>query len=151
MRSDGAFSRLLEPGDLMHTPAPKAARLTAVAVTYAGRSDQISAVRADLRRLLDCCPIADDIVLCTSELATNSVVHSYSGGPGGTFTVHAEVAPGDYTWIEVQDDGGPWAPGLADTARPHGLDIVAALATDWGVDGDYRTRTVWARFDWPGA
>lgn len=121
----------------MHTPATKAPRLTSVAIAYAGRLDQISAVRADLRRLLNGCPIGDDIVLCTSELAANAVVHSYSGNPRGTFTVHAEVANGDYTWIEVQDDGGPWTALPKDSDRPHGLAIVAALASDWDIDGDY--------------
>jgi len=38
----------------------------------------------------------------------------------------------------------------ADSTGQHGLDIVRALATDWGTDGDHAIRTTWARFDWQG-
>jgi hypothetical protein len=75
-------------------------------------------------------------------------IHSCSGLPGGTFTVRAKISPGDYAWIEVEDDGGPKSPGLRDTTGHHGLDIVRALATDWGIGGDHTARTIWARFDW---
>jgi hypothetical protein len=34
-----------------------------------------------------------------------------------------------------------------DPGRPHGLDIVRSLASDWGIDGDHTARTIWARFD----
>jgi anti-sigma regulatory factor (Ser/Thr protein kinase) len=95
--------------------------------------------------------MADDVIVCASELATNAAIHSRSASPGGTFTVHAEVASGDYAWIEVHDGGGPWVPTTPDPLRGRGLDIVGALATDWGIDGDDRARIVWARFDWPGA
>ena len=43
----------------------------------------------------------------------------------------------------------PRALGIRDSTGHHGLDIVRALATDWGIDGDHTTRTIWARFDWP--
>jgi hypothetical protein len=51
--------------------------------------------------------------------------------------------------IEVQDNGGPWNQGMVDPTRHHGLDIVRAVADEWGIDGDHTTRTIWARFDWP--
>jgi anti-sigma regulatory factor (Ser/Thr protein kinase) len=93
--------------------------------------------------------MADDVILCTSELAANATLHSHSRLPGGTFTVRAKISPGDYAWIEVEDDGGPTSPGIRDSAGHHGLDIVRALATNWGIGGDETTRTIWARFDWP--
>lgn len=93
--------------------------------------------------------MADDVLVCASELATNAVLHSDSRLPDGTFTVRAVIRPGDYVWVEIVDDGGAWAPVAADTERGHGLDIIRALADDWGVDGDHCGRTVWARFDWP--
>ena len=93
--------------------------------------------------------MADDVILCVSELAANAAIHSDSRMPGGTFTVHATLCPGDYIWVEVEDSGGPWIPKHSDTTRSHGLDIIRTLASDWGIDGDYRARTVWARFDWP--
>jgi len=53
------------------------------------------------------CPAADDVILCASELATNSVLHSCSGLPGGTFTLRVTISQG-FVRINVEDDGGPW-------------------------------------------
>jgi anti-sigma regulatory factor (Ser/Thr protein kinase) len=135
----------------MPTPAPRALALRTTGVTYPATPDQIGAVRADLRALLDGCPMADDVLLCASELATNAISHSDSGLPGGTFTVRGKVSPADYFWLEVEDAGGPWTPSVADPERGHGLDIMRTLADDWGIEGDHDGRTVWARFDWPSA
>jgi anti-sigma regulatory factor (Ser/Thr protein kinase) len=93
--------------------------------------------------------MADEVILCASELAANAAIHSDSRLPSGSFTVYAKLSPGDYAWIEVQDSGGPWVAKPGDHERPHGLDIVRSLASDWGIDGDHTTRTIWARFDWP--
>jgi hypothetical protein len=38
---------------------------------------------------------------------------------------------------------------MIDPARHHGLDLVRAVADEWGIDGDHTARTIWARFDWP--
>jgi Histidine kinase-like ATPase domain len=116
---------------------------------FAAIPASVGEARRFVAGILDGCPVADDAVLCISELATNSVLHSNSAQAGGTFTVHAEICHGDYLWIEVEDSGGPWDTYPHDNDRPHGLAIVAALASDWGIDGDYRARVVWARFDWP--
>lgn len=89
------------------------------------------------------------MILCASELAANAALHSHSCLPSGTFTVHAKLSPSDYVWVAVEDDGGPWTAKPSDPARAHGLDIVRALASDCGIDGDHHARTVWARFDWP--
>ncbi len=131
----------------MHTPASITASALAERA-YPGAPEQISAVRADLRALLGDSPIADDVILCASELATNAALHSRSRTPGAQFTVRAEIHPGDYAWIEVEDNGGGWTQTPADPARAHGLDIIGALAADWGIDGDDASRTVWARIDW---
>jgi anti-sigma regulatory factor (Ser/Thr protein kinase) len=133
----------------MHTPASRALSLRNSAVTYPGSAEQIRAVRADLRALLDGCPMADDVILCASELAANAALHSRSGLQGGTFTVRASVDLGHRVQVEVEDQGGPWTSATTDADRPHGLDIIGALATDWGVTGDHIARTVWARFNWP--
>jgi hypothetical protein len=78
------------------------------------------------------------------------VLHSASGRPGGKFTVRAGVAPRDYLWLEVEDEGGPWTQSTGDGERGRGLDIVAAIADDWGRDGGPVTGwVVWARVDWP--
>jgi anti-sigma regulatory factor (Ser/Thr protein kinase) len=92
--------------------------------------------------------MADDVILCASELAANAVVHSHSRLPGGIFTVRATISPVNYARVEVEDGGGRWAPATSDPTRHHGLDIVHALASDWGIDGDDTVRAIWARFDW---
>jgi hypothetical protein len=69
--------------------------------------------------------------------------------PGGTFTVRAAINPDHYARIEVQDNGGPWNQAMIDPTRHHGLDIVRAVADEWGIDDDHISRTIWARFDCP--
>jgi hypothetical protein len=120
--------------------------------SFPARPDQVREARKFLRAALEGCPAADDAVLCISELAANAVLHSDSRKPGGTFTVRAEVHPGDYLWVEVEDNGGRWHQHAHADGRPHGLDIVRALAADSGIDGDPVTGWVaWARLDLPPA
>jgi Histidine kinase-like ATPase domain len=118
---------------------------------FPARPDQVGRARKFLAQALRSCPVADDAVLCLSELASNSVLHSASRSPGGTFTVRAEVRPGDHVRIEVHDQGGPWVerPGTND-GRAHGLAIVRVLAADSGTDGNALSGWItWARLDWP--
>ena len=133
----------------MHTPAPRILPQRITDLTYPGGTEHIRAVRADLRTFLRDCPQVDDVVLCVSELAANAAQHSRSRLPDGTFTVRAAVSPNNFVRIEVQDDGGPWNQGMIDPARHHGLDLVRAVADEWGIDGDHTSRTIWARFHWP--
>ena len=97
-----------------------------------GGTEHIRAVRADLRAVLDDCSRADDVILCASELAANAAQHSRSCLPGGTFIVRAIISPDHYARIEVQDNGGPWNQGMIDPTRHHGLDIIRAVADEWG-------------------
>jgi serine/threonine-protein kinase RsbW len=129
--------------------ASEAVALHTASAHYPGSAEQLSAVRASLRGLLHGCPLADDAILCASELAANAILHSRSGQPGGLVTVRTVIRPGQYVQIDLQDDGGPWPLAARDPVRGHGLDIIHALAADWGIDGDYRARTVWIRLDWP--
>ncbi len=92
--------------------------------------------------------MADDVILCASELAANAALHSDSRQSGGTFTVHTTISPGQHVRIDVEDNGGPWKTAVSDPARHHGLDIIRALANDWGIDGDQAHHTVWAVFHW---
>ena len=114
---------------------------------YPGRPDQVREARRFLARMLESGPLADDAVLCVSELATNCVAHSASSRPGNTFTVRAQVGDGDRVWLAVIDAGGPWGPPATD-GREHGLDIVGRLASEWGIAGGPDTGwVVWARLD----
>ena len=135
----------------LHLPVQAATSLDlcAAAATYVGRPEYVRQVRADARSLLAGCPAADEVILCLSELATNAVLHSNSGRPGGTFTVRIGSRPGADIRIEVEDDGGAWLAPAPDPGSGRGLDIIGALAAEWGIAISPAGRTVWARFDWP--
>jgi serine/threonine-protein kinase RsbW len=113
---------------------------------FRGEPGQVAQVRAGLREYLAGCPRSDDAVLIASELAANAVLHSRSAGQ--SFTVRAEIFR-DYCWIEVEDLGGPWLCRQRDD-RPHGLDIVTALAADWGTEISAGCRVTWARVSFHG-
>jgi hypothetical protein len=118
---------------------------------FSAHRDQVREARRFLVGILDGCPAADDVLLAASELATNSVLHSASSQPGGTFTIVAEVREGDHVRIEARDDGGHWLQRDHQDGRPHGRDIVARLATSHGVSGDPLTGwTAWAVLAWHG-
>jgi hypothetical protein len=122
----------------------------ATRAVFPARPDQVREARRFLATVLNGCPAADDAILCLSELAANSVLHSDSRKAGGTFTVRAEVHERDYVWIEVEDNGGPWDKRAHRDGRPHGLAIVNEVAAAWGIDGDQLTGwVVWAILDWP--
>ncbi len=113
---------------------------------------QVRVARGFLASVIGDCPVADEVILCLSELASNCVLHSASREPGGTFTVRAQIAPGNYVRIEVRDDGGPWRQRPAGDDRPHGLDIVHSLAAESGVDGDAVAGWhAWAVLAWSGS
>jgi anti-sigma regulatory factor (Ser/Thr protein kinase) len=116
-----------------------------------GEAAQVRAARQFVAEFLgDDWPDVDTAVLLTSELAANAVLHSASGRPGGKFTVRATVQPRDYLWVEVEDEGGPWTQTAGHSEPGHGLDIVRAIADDWGKDGGPATGwIVWARVDFP--
>ncbi len=113
--------------------------------TFPADPAQVRHARAALAALLGDSPLADDAILVLSELATNSVRHSASRD-GGEFTLRAEVRAG-HLRIEVEDAGGTWRGGPRDDGRPHGFDVVDAIAGpgNWGIDGDVGGRTAWAR------
>ena len=114
--------------------------------TYPVEPRQVGLARAALAGWLGGCPQADEAILIASEFATNSVLVHSSSRCGGAFTLRAEVSR-DRLRIEVEDAGGPWRDGPRNDGRPHGFDVVAAIAGagNWGVDGDARGRIAWAR------
>jgi len=83
------------------TAAPPLAWSRAFAATPA----QAGQARRFLAGLLDGYLLADDAVLCLSEMAANAILHSNSRKPGGHFTVRAEIH-GERLRVEVHDEGG---------------------------------------------
>jgi serine/threonine-protein kinase RsbW len=119
---------------------------------FPARPEQVGHARALLAGALGRSPVTDDAVLCLSELAGNSVLHSASRRPGGAFTVRVELRHGDYVRIEVRDEGGAWGGPAGPDGRAHGLAIVRALAAASGTGGDAVAGWIaWARLDWPGS
>lgn len=118
---------------------------------YPGTVFYLRHVRADLAHLAAAHPAAGDLILLASELAANAIIHSRSGELNGEFIVRAHICPGDYAWIEVEDQGGLWITHEHGDDQQHGLDTVARRAGDanWGVDGDSTCHVVWFRLDWP--
>jgi serine/threonine-protein kinase RsbW len=112
--------------------------------TYPAEPGQVRVARVALAGWLAGWPRVDEAVLVLSEFATNSVLHSASRH-GGSFILRAEAGL-DRVRIEVEDAGGPWRDGPNEDGRPHGFDVVTALAGagNWGIDGDARGRVAWA-------
>jgi anti-sigma regulatory factor (Ser/Thr protein kinase) len=124
-----------------------------VSITLPGRPEVVSQVRRWTTTTLGCdVPGVDLVVLVASELATNAIVHTASGEPGGTFTLH--LATHEDRWeIRVEDAGGPKRPVVtsaeAEDAGGRGLAVVSMLAKEWGVAGSQEARSVWAQVAFP--
>ena len=84
----------------MRTQTSRAPEAITFEHDYPGTIDQARHVRADLAGVATACPVADDLVLLASELATNAILHSRSGHATRTFAVRAKLYPGDYAWVE---------------------------------------------------
>jgi anti-sigma regulatory factor (Ser/Thr protein kinase) len=70
----------------------------------------------------------------TSELATNAILHSASGLPGGTFTVSVSTIGGSLR-VGVIDQGGPAPRAASPRGLGYGLALVSLLADDYGTGG----------------
>lgn len=105
---------------------------------------QVRETRQFLSAILDGRPMADDAILCLSELVANAVVHSRSREPDGQFSVRVHLRD-SHLRVEVCDQGGPWAqPPHTDERNGRGLLIVDQLARNWGRTGDEQAGwTVW--------
>jgi len=117
---------------------------------FLGSHHEVRNVREFVAQSVDGSPVVDDVILLTSEVAANAVVHTASG-KGGTFTV--VVQPGDrVVRVEVHDGGSEASPKvrsadeLAGSGR--GLGLVEGLATRWGHLGNRNGRVVWFEVEW---
>jgi len=87
----------------------------------------------------------DDVVLVASELVGNAVVHTVT--PDESLDVSWEIEPASVI-VRVADTSGELpVTRMADTVRTggRGLAIVAAIASDWGVQRWPSGKEVWAR------
>lgn len=113
---------------------------------FPGRPEQVAHVRRFVLRALPGSDYAYDAALLTSELVTNAIRHTASGGQDGTFEVtmfwHSRAVI-----IAVTDAGATTIPALhspgAFDPAGRGLSLVNALARQWGFHGNHRGRTVW--------
>jgi anti-sigma regulatory factor (Ser/Thr protein kinase) len=124
-------------------------------VTIPGRAEEVSGARAFITHTLTAAGKgrrvdSDAATLLTSELVTNAILHTDSGGRGGSVTIVVVDVP-DGVLIEVIDDGSAGAPvvkGDLFAADGHGLYLVQQLAAQWGYLRDPAGTTVW--FHLPG-
>ncbi|WP_190121313.1 ATP-binding protein [Streptomyces inusitatus] len=158
VQSIGAFTRwrgAKEVSGVALVVAQEVPTSSSMAVPHgpAGVGQARHRMRGDLRRGGVPESVVDDAVLILSELLSNAYRH---GRPLG----HVEVGEGDVraAWrvdmtgrltVEVTDGGGPTRPVPATpsvTARGgRGLNIITALAREWGVrDNAAGEVTVWA-------
>ena len=81
-------------------------------------------------------PAAEAAAVCVSELATNAILYTRSGLPGGTFAVTVQAGPGEVL-VLVRDSGARTGAAPARAADEHGrgLCIVEALSGGrWGTE-----------------
>jgi anti-sigma regulatory factor (Ser/Thr protein kinase) len=117
-------------------------------LTIPGRPEQVGLARAFVARALatnEAGADADTATLLTSEIVTNAIRHTRSGGTDGTVTI---VVIGVWRGIlvEIIDDGAAGAPvvkGDLYAAEGHGLFLVEHLAAQWGYQRDEAGTTVW--------
>jgi serine/threonine-protein kinase RsbW len=116
---------------------------------FPGRAEQVAQARLFVVSVLAGRPESELAALVVSELATNAIRHTASGGPDGLFAVTVRCEDGWVT-ISVQDMGSIGAPAISspeeDTAAEsgRGLMLVAALAKDWGKTRNRLGWQVWA-------
>ena len=117
---------------------------------FGGYPEEVRSVRNFVGLAVYGCPVADEVVLLASELATNAILHTASG-VDGTFAVSVRVEDG---WVrtEISDMGSDSAPSVRSSGPPdesgRGLRLVDVLASRWGFHGGPSGRVVWFEMDW---
>ncbi|MEW9552779.1 ATP-binding protein [Nonomuraea sp. NPDC050783] len=125
-----------------------------LAVRLPGAPRQVSRARAIVAEALGRGhPLHDDVVLLTSELATNAVLHTRSGS-GGSFTVTV-TSTQSVVRVSVRDSGSDGPPCVCRTgARStsgRGLPLVETLSHRWGFTRENGSTTVWFELRQAGA
>ncbi len=106
---------------------------------FRGHADQVAAARRFVASAIQSGGPARDVSrLLVSEAATNALLHSASGGDGGTFAVEYLISD-HLLRVEVHDGGGPTGPRRRihhpESMTGRGLDLFDALSDRWGVFG----------------
>lgn len=132
-------------------PAPRRRNAVLGSLTVPGRPEEVRRTRAFVARTLAAAGKGDSIdshtaTLLTSELVTNAIRHSASGGPSGTVTIVIVDMP-DGVLIEVIDDGSsagsPVVRSDLMAQNGHGLYLVQQMTAQWGFLRDAGGTTVW--------
>jgi anti-sigma regulatory factor (Ser/Thr protein kinase) len=140
----------------METPVrsrPAIRRRNAVlgSLTIPGRPEEVRRTRGFVTRTLAAAGKGDRVdsdaaTLLTSELVTNAIRHTASGGPSGMVTIVVVDVP-DGALIEVIDDGSSVGTPVVRSdllaQHGHGLYLVQQLAAQWGFLRDPGGTTVW--------
>lgn len=89
--------------------------------------------------------VRDAAALMVSEAATNALLHSRSGLPGGTITISIRPLDDGAIRIAVTDQGDTASPA-PDPARNggRGLALIHAFTRDCGLTGGPNGHTFWA-------
>jgi anti-sigma regulatory factor (Ser/Thr protein kinase) len=117
-------------------------------ITFPGLPEHVRTARKFTSWVLgDRHPCAEVTVQLISELVTNSVQHSDSAGPEGTIGVTVSGTLTRVT-VEVADAGGVQAPQVRlgedlDAEGGRGLQLVAALSSEWGFQETAADRLTW--------
>ncbi len=119
-------------------------------LTIPGRPEYVRAARKFVAGKLGAgCAYAETVALLTSELVTNSAVHSDSCRNGGTITITLIAIPGGIR-AEVLDDGSASVPSVLPGSRlpdlsegGRGLQLVATLSTRWNYWRDEAGTVTW--------
>jgi anti-sigma regulatory factor (Ser/Thr protein kinase) len=117
-------------------------------IAFPGLPEHVRTARKFVGRVLyQGYPRGELAVLLVSELVTNSVQHSDSAGPEGAIGVTVSGSLTSVT-VEVADAGAARAPQMhpgedlgAEGGR--GLQLVAALASEWGFQENAAGRVTW--------
>jgi len=120
-------------------------------MTLPGHVSEVRRARRFITSVLgDDWPRLDDVLVLTSELASNAVKHTASGD-GGHFDVSVAACAGRCrVRVQVGDQGSGSEPRLTEIGNQpgtitggRGLRIVEVLADRWGHGGDELGRVVW--------
>ncbi|MFI7464615.1 ATP-binding protein [Nonomuraea sp. NPDC049646] len=146
MTSPDSGEVAVAPRDSDHADGGEAPGFRDLAVRLPGVPSQVSRARGLVTAALGRDhPFHDDVVLLTSELATNAILHTRSGD-GGSFTV--SVLSSDTTVRVCVADGGADGPPCVCRTAPQatsgrGLPLIEALSHRWGFVREGGSTTVW--------